>query len=159
MLLDKVLHFLPRSLGITNSFAGGADRQQPSNRRSIRSRRVQFTDKRSCFVCHLFALNELADFDPDIGERVQEACIRWSNFRGKEFNDAQDSLRSVDGKSKRGMEVRFPGEFQTREILVLVDIRNPAGLAVSEDSPRQSHAGRKRRDPTVPDKLIEGLPR
>jgi hypothetical protein len=32
---------------------------------------LQFTDKRGCFVCHLFALDEVADFDPNIGERVE----------------------------------------------------------------------------------------
>ncbi len=92
VLLDIVLHFLPRPLRITNPCVSKANGQQPSNHRSIRSRRLQFTDKRGCFVCHLFALDELADFDPDIGERIQQAGIRWSNFRGKEFNDAQDSL-------------------------------------------------------------------
>jgi hypothetical protein len=53
---------------------------------------LQFTDKRGCFVCHLLALDELADCDPDIGERVEKAGISWSIFRGKGLNNAQDSL-------------------------------------------------------------------
>ena len=77
-MFDIVLHLVPRPVRVTNPFAGGADRQQ--------------TSKRGCFVRHLFALDELADFDSDIGERMEEAGIGWPDFRGKEFNDAQESL-------------------------------------------------------------------
>src|SRR5262245_15283666 len=135
---------MPRPVRVTNPFASRADRQQPP--------------KHGPFIRHLFAFDELSDFDPDIGEHLEEAGIGWPDFRGKEFNDAQKSLRSLDGKSKRGMQVRFPGEFEAREIPVLDDIRNPAGFAASEDSHWQSYPGRKSRQQTLQEKPIEALP-
>ncbi len=103
VLLDKVFHLLPRTPRITNPFAGSADRQQSPDGRSARRRGLQLANKRGCFIGHSFAFDELSHLNADIGEGVQQSRIRRSDLAGKEFDDAEHTVRSFNRKAEGGV--------------------------------------------------------
>src|SRR5438094_6508266 len=69
--------------------------------------------------------------------------IRRLNSAIEEFHDTEDRTRPSNGETEGCMKPFFRRDRQTREIIILEDVRNPNGLATRPDTAWQSRAAGK----------------
>src|SRR5882724_7651426 len=87
-----------------------------------------------------FALDKLADLATDAIEHLQKALIGLPQLAAEAFDNGDDFISQLEGKTQCAMEIVDACRRSSWEIVVLDDVTNPNRFARGPDAARQTES-------------------